>query len=96
MGTGSSGFGGSEVEGRGRGGRGPEPRTDENDTPTSYYDSDLWQRRPDRQGRSGEAKGQAVNITVNGSIIGGSKEELGTELRRLIQSSERAGRKVYS
>ncbi|MCY1055440.1 hypothetical protein [Nannocystis sp. SCPEA4] len=95
--TGGVGGAGEGRGGSGGGGRGPSGDGDDDGVPTSYYDADLWQRRPDRMGRSGEAKsGQSVNITVNGSIIGGSKEELGTELRRLIQSSERAGRKVYA
>lgn len=73
---------------RGGGGKGPGGGGDDDGVPTSYYDADLWQKRPDRQGRKGgeESKG---SVTVNAVVLGSTKDEVGLALDKVLRDSRR-------
>ncbi|WP_434424619.1 hypothetical protein [Nannocystis pusilla] len=94
LGGGDGGRGGGAGGPRGPGGGG---EGDDDGVPTSYYDADLWQRRPDRAGgRKSEGQKQSVVVNINAPVVGGSDAEIGTKIRGWIRESERSGRQVRS
>ena len=61
---------------------------DDDGIPTSYYDADLWTKRPDRQGRKMDHSKSSV--TVNATVLGATKEEVGIALKKLIIEANRS------
>ena len=65
---------------------------DDDGIPTSYYDADLWTKRPDRQGRKMDHSKSSV--TVNATVLGATKEEVGIALQKIIRDAERSNPKA--
>lgn len=61
---------------------------DDDGVPTSYYDADLWTKRPDRQGRRNDRSHGSV--TVHATVLGSTKEEVGIALKKLIIEANRS------
>ena len=84
---GSGGNGGSRGMQSGSGGA--NQGGDDDGVPTSYYDADLWTKRPDKGGRGEERKGGGINIS-NVTVLGATKEEVGQAMDKLIRDSQRS------
>ena len=73
-------------------GKGAGEGGDDDGVPTSYYDADLWTKRPDRGGRKGgESKG---SVTINATVLGADKEQVGIALQKLIRDAEKSNPKA--
>lgn len=71
---------------RSRGGGG-----DDDGVPTSYYDGGLYTKRPERAPQATKSGG---SVTVNATVLGGTRDEVGKQLARLIRDADRSLGKV--
>lgn len=85
--------GGSETgSGSGSSGRSTKGGAgDEDGVPTSYYDGGLYSKRPEKMPQA--QQGAAV-VNINATVLGGTRDEVGQQLSRIIRDSQRSLGKV--
>ena len=64
---------------------------DEDGVPTSYYDGGLYSKRPEKMPQV--QRGTAV-VNINATVLGGTRDEVGQQLSRIIRDSQRSLGKV--